>query len=429
MNRSLSAVLVPRLGRGPERAGSTDGARLARVYVIEALAAVAANLLTLGIFFFTSVRFGWSLWQNLMLSAAMGALYTLSALSAHPLTQRFGRIGPLTACFVVMSVATLVAAAIPTPLVVTIVLLIDITLGTVCWPILENLVCAGQIPPQELSRRLSIYNLVWAGISVAIVAVNGLIIEHWPAGVFVVSVLASGLAGLIAWFGGVDVSAAGDSSELSSGRHADPEPQLLRQRLTALWLARVSVPAMYVVTFALAAMMPLLPLVQSYRPAMQTVLCSVWLAVRWVAFLALGATTFWHTRPRLLLGAAAALLVAFVLITVRPSELLPGMTAGAEVIDLAGLILGQVLLGITTGLIYMASLYFGMVLTEGSARSGGYHEAMIGIGMTLGPATALATQALWPGQQRPAVAAVASLIAASIVLANIAALHLRRRQG
>jgi hypothetical protein len=280
-----------------------------------------------------------------------------------------------------------------------------------------------------LSRRLSIYNLVWASISAAVVAVNGLMIEHWPVGVFVVPVLACGLAGLVAWFGVVDVSAAGELSELSSGRHADPEPQLLGQRLTALWLARVSVPAMYVVTFALAAMMPLLPLVQSYRPAMQTVLCSVWLAVRWVAFLALGATTFWHTRPRLLLGAAAALLVAFMLITVRPSELLPGMSAGAGVVDLAALIFGQVLLGITTGLIYMASLYFGMVLTEGSARSGGYHEAMIGIGMTLGPATALATQALWPGQQRRAVAAVASLIAASVVLANIAGLHLRRQHG
>ncbi|HWP41433.1 MAG TPA: hypothetical protein VNL70_10945, partial [Tepidisphaeraceae bacterium] len=110
--------------------------------MIEAVAAVAANLLTLGIFFFTSVRFGWSLRQNLMLSAGMGLLYILAALSAHPLTARFGRTVPLAICFIGMTMATAVAAIVPTPVVVTLVLLIDIVLGTVCWPILENLISA-----------------------------------------------------------------------------------------------------------------------------------------------------------------------------------------------------------------------------------------------------------------------------------------------
>jgi len=426
VNRSLSVVPGPRLGSGRQRTTPPDRARLARAYVIEALAAVAANLLTLSIFFFTSVRFGWSLWQNLMLSAAMGALYTLSALSAHPLTQRFGRTGPLTGCFVCMAVATLLAAVIPTPVVVTTVLLINIALGTVCWPILETLVCAGHIQPQELTRRVSIYNLVWAGISVAVVAVNGLVIEHWPAGVFVVSVLACGGAGLIAWFGDVDVAPGGKAPELPSGRKADPEPQLLHQRLTALWLARVSVPAMYVVTFALAAMMPLLPLVQSYRPAMQTVLCSVWLAVRWGAFLALGATTFWHTRPRLLLGAAVAMLVALFMITIRPSYVL-GFNGTAWLMDLAMMLAGQVVLGLATGLIYTCSLHFGMALSEGSTEHGGYHEALIGLGMTLGPAAGLVTQWYWPGNHRMAIGAVAGLLGVTIVMAAAAAMVFRAR--
>ena len=83
------------------------------------------------------------------------------------------------------------------------------------------------------------------------------------------------------------------------------EPELAKQRVVALWLSRICVPAMYLMIYSLAAMMPSLPVLQSLRPSMQTLVSSVWMVMRFLAFVLLGATVFWHTRPRILLVAAA----------------------------------------------------------------------------------------------------------------------------
>jgi hypothetical protein len=175
---------------------------------------------------------------------------------------------------------------------------------------------------------------------------------------------------------------------------------------------------MYIITFSLAAMIPALPLIREFRPAVQTLLGSVWLIARWLAFLVLGLSGFWHTRPRLLLGAAVAMLLALFMITVPIGFL-----------DVSMLVAGQVLLGAATGLIYTASLYFGMVLSEGSTEHGGYHEALIGVGMMLGPGAGAVAQWIWPGSQAMAVAAVAGLLTLSVMSAGVVAVRLSRRAG
>jgi hypothetical protein len=213
---------------------------------------------------------------------------------------------------------------------------------------------------------------------------------------------------------------------LQTGPTPPPEPQLERQRVVALWLSRICVPAMYIVINALAAMLPSLVVIQHLRPAMQTLISSVWFLMRWIMFMILGVTTFWHTRPRLLLAAAMLLFISFIAITIRPGEILP--IGESEMFDLSIMILGQIGCGIALGLIYMASLYFGMVLSDGSTEEGGYHEALIGVGTTLGPAAGLLSQFLWPGDQHAAVMAVGSLIGLSILFASGASLKLGRRK-
>jgi len=78
-------------------------------------------------------------------------------------------------------------------------------------------------------------------------------------------------------------------------------------------------------------------------PTAQTLVGSAWMVSRWLTFWFLGATLFWHTRPRLLLVATFGMGVAFV-----------GVTAP---LGLASMIAFQVLLGASLGLIYTASLY------------------------------------------------------------------------
>jgi hypothetical protein len=80
----------------------------------------------------------------------------------------------------------------------------------------------------------------------------------------------------------------------------------------------------------------------------------------------------------------------------------------------------QISLGAVMGMIYSASLYFGMVLSDGSTEHGGYHEALIGLGSILGPGTAALTQLVWRGDLRAGVAAVCCIIGLSVVAAGVA---------
>jgi hypothetical protein len=98
-------------------------------------------------------------------------------------------------------------------------------------------------------------------------------------------------------------------------------------------------------------------------------------------------------------------------------------------LDVSMLVAGQILLGAATGLIYTASLYFGMVLSDGSTEHGGYHEALIGVGMMLGPGAGAVAQWIWPGNQAMAVAAVAGLLTLSVMSAGVVAVRLSRRAG
>src|SRR5213075_175303 len=126
----------------------------------------------------------------------------------------------------------------------------------------------------------------------------------------------------------------------------------------------------------------------------------------WITFVMLGTSVWWHTRPRILLFAAIAMLVAFVGVTLFPA--------------LELMVLSQLLLGAAMGIIYAASLYFGMVLSEGSTEHGGYHEALIGLGSVLGPGAGALTQWLRPGDTRAGVLAVSGVVAISIVAAAVA---------
>jgi len=135
---------------------------------------------------------------------------------------------------------------------------------------------------------------------------------------------------------------------------------------------------------------------------------------RWVTFLVVGARVFGHTRPMMLLGAAALLGAAFI-----------GVTAP---VGLGGMMAAQVALGAALGLIYTASLYFGMVLSEGSTEHAGYHEALIGVGQVLGPGAGALTQWRWERNLFAGVVAVSSLVLISVLGAGVAALKARRRE-
>jgi len=190
-------------------------------------------------------------------------------------------------------------------------------------------------------------------------------------------------------------------------------------RTLALWLSRVALPATYIAIFSLMALMPSLPVMRPLSRDTQTVVASVWMASRLLAFIALGLGTWWHTRPRLLLIAAIVMLVSYFGVTVRPSDIIGH---GSAATDLGAMIIAQFLLGLALGMIYSGSLYFGMALSEGSAEHGGYHEALIGVGFVVGPGIGALAQMQWPGNVDAGVIAVGALVFLSVVGVGITAI-------
>ncbi|HEY1921963.1 MAG TPA: hypothetical protein VGG44_04295, partial [Tepidisphaeraceae bacterium] len=81
------------------------------------------------------------------------------------------------------------------------------------------------------------------------------------------------------------------------------------------------------------------------------------------------------------------------------------------------MVLWQIALGVAMGLIYAASLYFGMVLSDGSTAQNAYHEALIGLGCVLGPGSGALAQTYYPANPHASVIAVGAILWLSVLAA------------
>jgi hypothetical protein len=401
------------------------------VYVVEGLASVAANLLLMGIFFYTQRQFGWGLSSNLMLASGQGAFYVVGALAAGRAAERLGRRRLLLLLQAALASVALLCIALPTAPAMAALVLVYSMLSAVQWPLMESWACSGggtgtpRDQADRLAQRVGRYNLVWSGVNAATLAGSGVLIQWWPAGVFLLAAVSNVAAGLLVLASdGAESAAAGEVG----GPAPAAEPELAAMRTEALWLSRIALPSSYVLVYSLSAMLPSLGVLRPLATGWRTIVGSIWFASRWVMFAVLGRTVFWHTRPRLMLAATALMGLAFLGTALRPSDVWPALGESA-VTDLALMIGWQILLGAAMGLIYAASLYFGMVLSHGSTEHGGYHEALIGLGSTLGPAAAAAAHRLDPDGVRSSATTVAGIIAVSLAGAAVASINTRRRRA
>jgi len=401
--------------------GRSSSPSLLLLFAAEGVTSAGTTLLTIGIFFYTANRFGWDARRNFLLAASQGTAYALGALCAHGVSKQFGRRRSLIVLHAMLAILCAVLMLFQSHVVFVATLLTYSFVAAVNWPMLESLTAGSDTAAQEMSRRLGMYNIIWAASGAAAVLSAGALIQQWQGGVFAAALLSHLIS--ICCLIGIKPGSIRDADAAAPA----PEPELLHSRTLALWLSRISVPAMYVLNNGLGAMLPLLPVMHGLSPARQTLLGGVWMLARWLAFVVLTATVFWHTRPRLLLLAATVMCAAFFVVTVPPSTIFhAGATRHA---DLLSMIAGQIALGFAMGLIYTASLYFGMILSDGSTEHGGYHEALIGLGSVLGPGAGAVAQFVRPGEMRWSIVAVGGLVCASTLLAVAASVLLRGRRG
>jgi hypothetical protein len=287
----------------------------------------------------------------------------------------------------------------------------------ISWPVVESLVASGD--SHGLPRRLATYNIVWPLAGAAAIAIEGTVIHYWTGGVFLIPA-AMHLAGLVLMLPQLKTTKVSPASEPPP--HVQPEPELLHKRTLALWMSRTALPATYAVIYGLMPLMPFLSTIRALDTAKQTAVASVWLWARLASFIMLALGSWWHTRPRILLWAAVVMLLAFFGMTLPPTQ------GRSPAVDLTSMILWQIALGGALGMIYSASLYFGMVLSEGSTEHGGYHEALIGVGWVLGPMAGVIAQQLRPGEIWAGIAAVGAVITLSVLIVLITAVVMGRRR-
>jgi MFS family permease len=393
-------------------------------YAAESLESIGTTLLSVSIFFWTAKHLGFSLKQNFLLAMGQGIVYTAGALLAERLAGRFGRRRALIGIYVILVFVSLAAALAPRQELVIVLLLAYSFVAAANWPMLESLVSSDAPDAHALSKRVGVYNLMWSGSNTIAIALSGMLIDSARSGIFLVAALANVIATIIiALQPGIDPHGAATVPSA----HADPEPELLASRTLAMWLARIALPATYVVVYAMSAMFPSLPVMRNLTTAQSTLVSSAWMASRFITFLVLGYTVWWHTRPKLLLGSSFVMLVAFLGVTIPPSA----WVEAGYTIDLVSMLSWQLVLGIAMGIIYSGSLYFGMVLSQGSTEHGGYHEALIGLGSVLGPGAGAFTQsfAATATGRTPfvAIAAVSGVIAITIAAACAATVRAGRR--
>ena len=405
------------------------------LYAAEGVNSFATTLLTAALPFFTSHRFGWGARENFAVAALQGMFYMFGALLAKRISQRWGRERSLIALYAGMTtfaVAVGIVASMTWAIITVLLIAMESSLMAASWPMIESLI-SGVGKPSQLSRRLGWYNIVWAIIGALAVAVSGAIIQHTPAWAFF-AIIAAGhfLAGVLIFYRtrsaaasfedeGITGSTADSDSDRANADRERFDESVVRRHHLALWLSRIALPSTYVIIFSLSPAMPSLHAIKQLSPTIATLVASIWLIARAMAFIITGHTTFWHKRPSLMFFASVTMLLAFIGI------IIPGTLAGIDLSPaLAAMAIAQIVFGFSIGTIYSASLYFGMAVSEGSTEHGGYHEALIGLGQILGPLVGAVMQWIRPNELWPAVIGISGIVSITVMVEAIVGIRITK---
>src|ERR1039458_3202410 len=353
------------------------------------------------LFFFLRDNFAFGNRGNLWVTALSGFIYIFAAWQCGKFAAKFGRvlslkIGFLALCAVMVAGALAahnIAAQLAVVAIYNIVLLLT-------WPALEALVSERetQAGVQEMVGR---YNCTWAGSAAFAYFTGGKLYDvlgagavFWlPAGIFFTQFL------LLLWLEKHHDTVLAATPEPPKENHHAPESSALLQPvspqsfLKMAWLAN---PFAYVAINTLFAVMPGVAQKLALSPTRVGLFCSVWLFGRLAAFVLLWQWRGWHYRFRWLFGAFVLLIASLATILLAQQLWL---VIGA-----------QIFFGLATGLIYYSSLFYSIDVGEASSEHGGLHEAFIGAGIFLGPATGAAALTLAPQSANAATWAVSGLL-------------------
>lgn len=375
---------VPAHPQGPSEGVGTP-APVWAVLLLTFLGSVGSGAVTNGIFFITKSGLGYGRGMNLSLGAVFGATYIAAALLAGPtlrrLTQRHAWLSTrlVLACILLTmgivcmmpALAERFAPGLTAPAVWAMVLVYSPATGAL-WPTMESYLSGGR-REKDLRKAIGVFNIVWS---------SALVFAYWG-----MAPLVEGHPYLILVALGSIHLVMGGMVRLfppEPGRHAEHSHDHPPEYVPLLAVFRVLLFASYLVLSAVNPIQPILLDRIGVPEARQPLFASAWLIARVGVFALFERWHGWHGRWWTPWTGLACMVLGF------------GLTVAAPVLGSLALpcfIAGLVGMGAGVAAIYCGALYYAMAVGSAGIDAGGKHEAVIGLGYTLGPGLGLAALA------------------------------------
>lgn len=352
---------------------------LSAVLSLTFLGSLGTGAVTNGFSFIATEGLGYTRTMNLLMALVLGACYIVGALASGPIVKRLSDRGNRATprallgvvlvvigavCFLPITAQTLAPRYLEHALWALI--LVFSPMPGILWPIVESYVSGGR-RDRALRSAVGRFNIVWSGALVFAFWGMAPLLEQRPFVILALLGVAHLLmCALLRWF------------PAYPPRHLDsehePVPPVYARLLT---LFRVQLIASYIV---LSALSPLLPIVEGRMGVpvhWMTPIASAWLTSRVLVFFLLERWHGWHGCWSMPWCGLALMLVGFASVMLSP--MLPSSVATIT------LITALAVTGCGIAITYYGALYYAMAVGNAEVDAGGTHEAMIGMGYTLGP--------------------------------------------
>ncbi|MSR60871.1 MAG: hypothetical protein EXS08_00295 [Planctomycetes bacterium] len=341
------------------------------------LSSFAAGTATLSIFFVTEKPpYSFTAVQQYALALVVGVTYTLGALGAGRVRRACSSRGvPARAFLALLSLALAALACLPlalrTDAAVFVLLGVYAPLTGLFWPLVEGYVSGGR-RGAELRSAMGRFNVTWSvTLLPSFLCIPPLLRQS--AGAVFAAVALTHLVSLAFLFAlGREPGAHEDEAHAVPPRYGE----LLR-------VHRVLHAMSYLVMYALSPFLPALLARLGLEGGAASLFAALWLAARVLGFLLLERWHGWHGRWSVAVVGALLVLGGFGAVL-----LAPGLGAHALIVVAAALCL----FGFGLAALYTAALYYAFEV--GGSDGGAAHEALVGLGYSIGPSCGLAVCAL-----------------------------------
>ena len=357
---------------------ASGGGPLWPVLCLTWLCSLGSSVSASGVFFVASERFGFTPTMNLFLALLYGGTYIVGAGSCGWVLRRLAGPGAaltprklLAIVMLIMAGVSLLPIVAQAPWGVWVFVGVYSPLGGWLWPLAEGYLASGR-SGDSLRRAVGRFNIAWASAVAIGLWFMAPLVKPWPLWVIgALAVVHLACIPLVARLA-ERPKAHGEATAADA-----IEDHALAARLLMVFRG------LLVTSFVLfSALTPLLPdrlTGLNVSVSWQTPLTSTWMICRLAIFGLMESWHGWHGRWRTVLWAGSSLLIGF------------GLAITAT--NLATMLVGLALFGIGFGGSYCAALYYAMVVGSSDVDAGGKHEAIIGVGYTVGPLAALLVRA------------------------------------